>query len=879
MEKNLCQILEGKGKNYILPFLWMHGEEEEILRKEMKKIHESKIRAVCIESRPHPEFCGAIWWKDMDIIMDEAKNLGMKVWILDDAHFPTGYANGWIRDKYPKKGKIYLVEKHMDAQGPLKDASFIIDGWINQKDFFNPQAKQVTDDKLIAVIASRRTGEGEDVDDTLLDITDKISEGTLYWDIPEGSWRVFIFIQSRNGGGDSEYINPIDADSVKVLIDAVYEPHFNHYEKDFGDTFAGFFSDEPGMGNTKGYLFDESIGRKKMALTWSLEVPELLEKELGENYRRYLPCLWYNAGCKTTIIRYKYMDIVSSLYASCFTGQLGTWCRNHGVEYIGHVIEDQNVHARLGTGAGHFFRALSGQDMSGLDVVIQQILPGFDSSGPSFHGGSWDGEFFHYALAKMAASLGHIDPIKKGRTMCEIFGAYGWMEGTKLMKWLVDHMLVRGVNWLVPHAFSPKEFPDTDCPPHFYAGGKNPQYRFFGMLMEYTNRICHLLNDGIHVAPTAILYHAEAEWSGDYMYFQKPAKVLSQNAIDYDILPADIFVKTDSFNTEIHGNKLAVNGEEYSSLIIPYSQYITSSTAKFIAEAAKSDFTTIFIDKLPEGICDEKDIKIAKGLINDIKDCKSVRLEGLVSLLQSKGLYEIKLSEKQPYLRYYHYRKESTDFYMFFNEHPYSDLSTEVDIPLTGKVSLYDAFSNTLMPATIKQQNNSTKLSLKLSSYESTIVVFGETGYEGANIPNNNTELLEINSSWKLSLATATSYPEFTYKLELDKLINLSSPQYFPRFSGTMCYETNFTLDKDEDNILLKLGRVYETAEVWINDKKIGVRICPPYNFEVKELLKQGVNTLRIEVTNTLVREQRDMMSMSSPLEPSGLLGPVILTV
>ena len=40
--------------------------------------------------------------------------------------------------------------------------------------------------------------------------------------------------------------------------------------------------------------------------------------------------------------------------------------------------------------------------------------------------------------------------------MCEIFGAYGWMEGTKLMKWLVDHMLVRGINWLVPHAFSPK---------------------------------------------------------------------------------------------------------------------------------------------------------------------------------------------------------------------------------------------------------------------------------------------------------------------------------------------------------------------------------------------------------------------------------------
>lgn len=72
-------------------------------------------------------------------------------------------------------------------------------------------------------------------------------------------------------------------------------------------------------------------------------------------------------------------------------------------------------------------------------------------------------------MTKLATSLGHLDPRKRGRTFCEIFGAYGWAEGLKLMKWLTDHMLVRGVNHFVPHAFSQKEFPDWDCPPHFYA--------------------------------------------------------------------------------------------------------------------------------------------------------------------------------------------------------------------------------------------------------------------------------------------------------------------------------------------------------------------------------------------------------------------------
>ena len=89
--------------NYILPFLWMRGEEEAVLREEMEKIYECGIRAVCLEARPHDDFCGPGWWHDMDIILDEAKKKGMKLWILDDTHFPTGYANGLIEKKYPER--------------------------------------------------------------------------------------------------------------------------------------------------------------------------------------------------------------------------------------------------------------------------------------------------------------------------------------------------------------------------------------------------------------------------------------------------------------------------------------------------------------------------------------------------------------------------------------------------------------------------------------------------------------------------------------------------------------------------------------------------------------------------------------------------------
>lgn len=123
-----------------------------------------------------------------------------------------------------------------------------------------------------------------------------------------------------------------------------------------------------------------------------------------------------------------------------------------------------------------------------------------------------DAGFYHYMLGRMGASMGAIDPRKKGRCMCENFGAYGWRMGVKTEKYLMDHFLARGVNRFVPHAFSPKEFPDPDCPPHFYAHGKNPQYRVFGELMAYTNRICHLLDGGKDQAAVGLLYHGESQW-------------------------------------------------------------------------------------------------------------------------------------------------------------------------------------------------------------------------------------------------------------------------------------------------------------------------------------------------------------------------------
>ena len=116
-------LLSNQGDNYIMPFFWQHGEEENVLRHYMEKIESCGIKAVCVESRPHPDFCGPKWWHDMDIILDEARKRNMKVWILDDSHFPTGYANGKIKDSPVSLRRQFITYKLLETVNNEKTIS------------------------------------------------------------------------------------------------------------------------------------------------------------------------------------------------------------------------------------------------------------------------------------------------------------------------------------------------------------------------------------------------------------------------------------------------------------------------------------------------------------------------------------------------------------------------------------------------------------------------------------------------------------------------------------------------------------------------------------------------------------------------------------
>lgn len=862
MNNTVKELLKGNSGDYVFPFFWQHGEDEATLRKMMKVIHDSGCKSVCIESRPHPDFCGEKWWRDMDIILEEAKKLDMKIWILDDSHFPTGFANGAVKNAPLELHRQSVVSSSKVYKGKAKDVTIDLAKMFPPKisvknfaamtatKFMSNGAPHFEDDRILSVTVLDETGKT-----TSLPIG---NTGKILWHKPEGTYTVYVVGLSRNFGIHREYINMMSKESCRILIDTVYEKHYEHYRDEFGKTILGFFSDEPELGN--GFYMTGANGMGAADdLPYSDELEEELKERLGESWKDQLLFLWDNSHPEIAgKVRYEFMDAVTKLVRKDFSEQIGTWCREHGVRYIGHLIEDNNSHTKTGMSLGHYFRGLNGQDMSGIDDIGGQVLPqGEDLKMKTFFG-ERDGEFYHFALGNLGASAAAIEPKKKGNSMCEIFGNYGWSEGLRLEKYLADHFMVNGINNFVPHAFTGKDFPDPDCPPHFYAMGHNPEYRHFRKIVDYMNRVSTLISDGHRNSRVAILYNAEAEWMGPCMQVQKPLRKLYEAQILADTIPADVFFDKERYHTSI-GNKLKVNEQEYDILVVPYARYLTRQIADVLQSLP---IRVLYIDSIPEVPGDGP----LKGEV--------VGLDGLVSAI-TKTVTPVRLTPASKDIRILDYTKEGDRILYLANEAAETYCG---EIDLEGTYYEYDAYENRIYPF----EGNK----IVLEPLKSLILIKGEADSELFSRkpePKGEKHLLQ---TFERSVVSAIDYPDFKGTKSIILPDDYAKENKY--FSGIIRYEKTIEVS-EKKKAILEISDAHEGVEVFVNGTSLGIQIAPPFFYDLSEHLKSGENSLAIEVATTLERQMLKDRSYKmrarfqginvKPKDPIGINGEVYLYI
>ena len=839
MTHRIDRIMDGDIENHIAPFLWLHNEDDELIVNELRRIHSCGIGAVCIESRTHQEFCRDDWWSDVQLILDTCKELGMKLWILDDKHFPSGYANGvYEKEENRHLRAAFINSKRIDIAGPIRECSILVDQWFS-----------LPDDKLIGAIALRRTDGGGIFDGTYIDISDTYKDGRCFFDLPEGVWAIVLFIktQADPASGRRVFGNKLSAEATDLYIEEVYESHYKHFEKYFGNTLLGFFSDEPAFHNaiTRPNIL-VSLGDAFAEHPWHDSLPDELSKYFSGNILSTLARIWYDFSDNSHLeVRERYMDIISRRYSEAFSGRIGKWCEDHGVMFIGHVIEDNCAHRSTGQGTAHYFRALRGQHMSGVDVVLHQLLPGLTevaNTGMVFYR-EMDNKMNHYVQGKLASSAAHIEPRKKGRAMCEIFGAFGWAEDSQFMKFLIDHYIVRGINYFVPHAFSPKKN-DADCPPNFYNTGKNPQFKYFGLLMEYINRMCTLTDGATHIPTCAVIYDAEASWSsGKFTDNKDICKALYDAQLDYDLIPFDSLGDMDENN--------CINGEHYPIILIPYSDYYNEENLNKLRRLKE------------HAVC------VGEKAIDGFRH---VRINELTSLMEQHR--DVSASGgNTKYLRYSHYTRDGEDYYLLSNE-SISTVSTVLSLRgfSGGDYILWDAFENKAVCRSSKDGN----IPLALAPNNLLVLIPNAIAQKCAErlTCEMSSAAAPVSTVWKIEICEEESLPNYRLYKTTENLKSITGAKELPTFSGNIRYTAKITLDGTQSGIL-DLGEVGGTAEVKVNEKHIGVRLFAPYRFDASNAFKAGENTIEITVSNTSVFEQRDKFSRYMAIKPSGLLGPV----
>lgn len=463
--------------------------------------------------------------------------------------------------------------------------------------------------------------------------------------------------------------------------------------------------------------------------------------------------------------------------------------------------------------------------------------------------------------------------------MCEIFGAYGWGEGVRLEKYLTDHFLVRGINHYVPHAFTAKAFPDPDCPPHFYAHGHNPQYRHFGALMAYMNRVCELISDGVHVAPVAVLYHGEGEWMGKAMYSHKVAHVLADAQIDYDFIPQDVFSETEKYRTRLSDGCLKVNTQVYRALIVPAMPFVTPEFAAYVETMKAAGVSVWFIDNCPDGLT---------GTV--------MGLEDVVPSVCGHYFRDVTLCPANNRIRYYHYiHEDQTEVYLIVNEGTQAYTGT-IYVKNTGTAYGYNAWDNCPEPVEVKTDGEGTEIALTVEPLKPQIVIFdgGVSGETDAGVSGKSAAGMEIlkkymrvpvkaegmsvefNGPWQRSICRSIDYPLFDGQKAVTLPDALAAEE--PEFSGFARYENNFNCEKGR-HAVLKITDAHEGVEVFVNGQSLGIQIAPPFVYDLSDALMDGENSIVIEVATTLEREMAkvpNMFGMTAEAQAlSGITGDV----
>ncbi|WP_432711844.1 glycosyl hydrolase [Pedobacter sp.] len=881
---------------------WMgNAVDEKGLAEALTTYHDAGIGGVEITpiygakgfEQRYIDFLSPKWMSMLNFTVTKAASLNMGV----DMNTGTGWPFGGPQVTPEFAASKFIVQQYQLQKGQslkepiiLKDPAQLKNGAVLQ-----------------AVTAYGKNG-------AVLSLFNKIDQnGQLKWKAPSADWEIYALFSGKT----LQAVKRAAPGGAGFTLDHLDQTAVNVYLNRFDEAFKG---KSPGVRA----FFNDSY--EVYGANWTLNFLKAFKELQGYDLSQHLKDFTSKDSTSINLARLKsdYRETMSIMLLDNFTKKWTNWAHHY------QSITKNQSHGSPG---------------NLIDLYAAVDIPETETFGSSY--------FPIPGLRRDSADVRNVDPDpimnKFSSSAAHVTGKT--LVSSETFTWLSEHfktsfsqakpeaeaLFLSGINHIFYHGttYTP---PDVPFPGWlFYASTNmvpaNSLWPHLKGMNAYFSRCQSILQAGQADNELLIYWPVYDQWNNAkgmdmpmkvhdvdvWLHpteFYKQSLVLQQAGYAFDFASDRILENSSAKDGLVRTTATAA---PYQTLIIPELKLMPLKTLKAILALAQSGSTVIF-QKLPEDVPGLSDLdnkrREFKKLLAEL-DFKPVG----TGIQQTKiGSGTILLSADLPKALAYHKlkgeqlvesglkfirRKVADGKYYYLVNHTAEVIDTIIPInQVSPSVLILDPQSGDYGLAACTVRENTTMVKVHLESGESLIL-------KTSNVPlkekswvylNQPAKEITLAKGWKLDFTSGG--PELPVSQTLSKLGSwtASGDAKALAFSGTATYTSTFVLPaKLSKEYVLKLGKVYESAQVWINGKDAGILWSIPYETRIGQYLVPGKNTIKIEVANLMANRIRDLDQRKinwrnyneinfvninyKPFDaagwepmPSGLVGPVTIT-
>ncbi|MEZ4828311.1 MAG: glycosyl hydrolase [Bacteroidia bacterium] len=762
------------------------------------------------ESRFLP-YLSPAWVNMLDYTLEEAYRLGLFVDIPPGSGWRTG--GPWV--------------KLEDADSKLEITATPLTTGTKWKTDFGGK-------RILAVMAY---GPGQ-----VLDLMPRMrKDSSLRWKVPAGDWTIWTAEMVFRGGnvkrpapgGEGYSISPYSSGALSRFLEAYDQrvgtlPH--------GPLHSYFHDSFEYTGDVSREIFDRFLQIK------------------GYDLREHLPAL-SGKGWKMEVesIQADYREVLGLILRDDFFTRFSDWAHAKGSQFRNQA---------------------HGSPGNLLDLYALADIPETEIFGPL------SGPDANRLINRFASSAAHVAgrPLASSES-CTWLGEH-FTVGLDSIKAAIDHLWLGGINHVFFHGtvYSPQDVPWPGW--LFYASvqmnPQNPLWKDVPALSQYITRGQAMLQDGTPDNDILLYwpYHDVIEKEGDLKQqlvvhnptwfsgseFGRIAQKLEEGGYAFDYI-SDRQLQNSSFRD---GKIFTPGGTGYRLVIIPGCDYMPMETAQAVEKLARTGAKFIMESHIPRFSPGWKNK--AENSQTLVQTWQRILTSTPVALvpdvfreMEKRGIRREVLS-KSGELAFIRRKNSLGTQYLVVNEgnKPYSGY---ISLATGGKsVILMDPVSGqTGKGDMLPPEENLTRVFVQLPPKASLFIKVYNENVEGPRwkyeFPGG--EKNTLSGSWKVEFLSGG--PSIPPKKNTDTLTSWTDwGKQEESFAGTARYSLTFDDPGTGKKYILNLGKVAETATIYLNGAQIATRIIAPYSCTLPTLKPEG-NLLEIEVTNLAANRIREL--------------------